>query len=92
MSRKTCPWASSWRVIASGKRIEALAWCLKRANKVGFDATLDTALALAKLREQIRGFWHIKKESVVGVRVRWKVLMQPLQTPSVVVKREPLPA
>jgi indolepyruvate ferredoxin oxidoreductase len=61
------------------------------ANKVGFDATRDTALALAKLPEQIRGFGHIKEESVVGVRVRWNVLMQPLQTPPVMVKREPLP-
>jgi indolepyruvate ferredoxin oxidoreductase len=34
----------------------------------------DTALSLARLPEQIRGFGHVKEESVVSARVRWAAL------------------
>jgi indolepyruvate ferredoxin oxidoreductase len=35
---------------------------------------IDTALALAKLPEQIRGFGPVKEESVAAARVRWEAL------------------
>jgi indolepyruvate ferredoxin oxidoreductase len=38
----------------------------------------DTALSLARLPEQIRGFGHVKEESVVSARVRWGVLVKQL--------------
>jgi indolepyruvate ferredoxin oxidoreductase len=56
----------------------AMEQVMARIGEVGLEATRDTALALAKLPEQIRGFGHIKEESVVGVRVRWNVLAQQL--------------
>ena len=37
---------------------------------------LDTAVALAELPEQIRGFGHIKKRHVDAVRARWQELRQ----------------
>lgn len=44
-----------------------------------FDAIdFDTALSLARLPEQIRGFGHVKEESVVSVRVRWAALAKQL--------------
>ena len=53
---------------------------MARIGEIGFEATRDTVLALARLPEQIRGFGHIKEESVLGVRVRWKALVQKLAT------------
>ncbi|MET3391550.1 indolepyruvate ferredoxin oxidoreductase [Variovorax sp. 1140] len=38
----------------------------------------DTALSLARLPEQIRGFGHVKEESVVSARVRWAALAKQL--------------
>jgi len=44
-----------------------------------FDAIdFDTALSLARLPEQIRGFGHVKLESVVSARVRWDALAKQL--------------
>jgi len=44
-----------------------------------FDAVdFDTALSLARLPEQIRGFGHVKEESVVSARVRWAALAKQL--------------
>ena len=58
---------------------DAMENVMARVGEVGFDATRDTALALARLPEQISGFGHIKEESVVGVRVRWNALAQQLK-------------
>ena len=44
-----------------------------------FDAVdFDTALSLARLPEQIRGFGHVKLESVVSAKVRWAALVKQL--------------
>ena len=56
----------------------AMEQVMVRIVEAGLDATRDTALALARLPEQIRGFGHVKEESVLGVRVRWEVLAQKL--------------
>ena len=47
---------------------------LARFDRIDF----DTALSLARLPEQIRGFGHVKEESVVSARVRWGVLVKQL--------------
>ena len=47
---------------------------LARFDRIDF----DTALALARLPEQIRGFGHVKEESVVSARVRWSALEKQL--------------
>jgi indolepyruvate ferredoxin oxidoreductase len=49
---------------------------LARFDRVDY----DTALSLARLPEQIRGFGHVKEESVVSVRVRWAALVKQLDT------------
>jgi indolepyruvate ferredoxin oxidoreductase len=49
---------------------------LARFDRIDF----DTALSLARLPEQIRGFGHVKEESVVSARVRWGVLVKQLDT------------
>jgi indolepyruvate ferredoxin oxidoreductase len=50
----------------------------ERAARIDF----DTALALARLPEQIRGFGHVKEESVVSARVRWAALAKQLDAPA----------
>ena len=55
---------------------ESIEHVMVRVAEVGLDAARDTALELARLPEKIRGFGHIKEESVRGVRVRWEVLAQ----------------
>jgi indolepyruvate ferredoxin oxidoreductase len=50
----------------------------ERAERIDF----DTALALARLPEQIRGFGHVKEESVVSARVRWAALAKQLDAPA----------
>jgi len=52
-------------------QVELIVACL---DKVKF----ETALALAKLPEQIRGFGHVKEEAVVAVRARWEMLADSL--------------
>jgi indolepyruvate ferredoxin oxidoreductase len=56
----------------------AMEQVMLRMGEVGLDATRDVALALARLPGQIRGFGHVKQESVVGARVRWSALAQQL--------------
>jgi indolepyruvate ferredoxin oxidoreductase len=41
----------------------------------------DTAVALARLPEQIRGFGHVKQDSVAAARVRGEALLQRLDAP-----------
>jgi indolepyruvate ferredoxin oxidoreductase len=55
---------------------DAIESVLARIEQVGLDAVRVPALAMAKLPEQIRGFGHIKEESVVQARVRWHALAQ----------------
>jgi indolepyruvate ferredoxin oxidoreductase len=57
---------------------DAMEQAMARAGEVGLAATRDTALALARVPEQIRGFGHVKEESVVGARVRWAALARQL--------------
>jgi indolepyruvate ferredoxin oxidoreductase len=52
----------------------------------------DTALSLARLPEQIRGFGHVKEESVVSARVRWGVLVKQLDAAPVAQARTPAQA
>jgi indolepyruvate ferredoxin oxidoreductase len=66
---------------------------LARIEQVGLDAVLDTGVALARLPEQIRGYGHVKEESLVQARVRWSKLMQALRgARRVAVGREVVPA
>ncbi|MFM9926225.1 indolepyruvate ferredoxin oxidoreductase family protein [Variovorax sp. H27-G14] len=51
---------------------------LARFERIDF----DTALSLARLPEQIRGFGHVKEESVVTARVRWGALVKQLDAAS----------
>lgn len=48
---------------------------LARFDRIDF----DTALSLARLPEQIRGFGYVKEESVVAARVRWQALAKQLE-------------
>jgi indolepyruvate ferredoxin oxidoreductase len=59
-----------------------------------FDAIdFDTALSLARLPEQIRGFGHVKEESVVAARVRWEDLTGKLtRSPASAAAQRALPA
>jgi indolepyruvate ferredoxin oxidoreductase len=56
----------------------AIEQVLARIGETGLEPTRATALAIARLPEQIRGYGHVKQESVVGTRVRWNLLMQRL--------------
>jgi indolepyruvate ferredoxin oxidoreductase len=51
---------------------------LARIGALGINATRETALAIARLPEQIRGYGHVKAESVAGARVRWARLLEQL--------------
>ena len=55
---------------------------IARIGEVGLETARDTALALARLPEQIRGFGHIKEESVAGARVRREELTRQLTVTS----------
>uniref|UniRef100_UPI003137B8C3 DUF6537 domain-containing protein n=1 Tax=Variovorax sp. YR752 TaxID=1884383 RepID=UPI003137B8C3 len=63
---------------------------LARFERIDF----DTALSLARLPEQIRGFGHVKEESIVSARVRWEMLRGQLDTgaPARAVRAEPMAA
>ncbi len=52
---------------------------LDRLAQAPFDAVIDTAVAVARVPEQIRGYGHVKDESIVQARVRWGALMEALQ-------------
>jgi indolepyruvate ferredoxin oxidoreductase len=52
----------------------------------------DTALSLARLPEQIRGFGHVKEESVVSARVRWGALVKQLDAAPAAQARAPAQA
>ena len=41
---------------------------------------LESALAIAKLPEQIRGYGHVWEESLVAAQVRWRILEESLLT------------
>ncbi|SCK19106.1 indolepyruvate ferredoxin oxidoreductase [Variovorax sp. HW608] len=51
------------------------------------EVDFNTALALAKLPEQISGFGHVKEENLVAARVRWATLAKDLEARKV----SPLP-
>ena len=53
---------------------------LARVDELGFAPVKDTALALARLPEQIRGFGHVKEASVVASAVRREKLLEALAT------------
>jgi len=63
---------------------------LARFERIDF----DTALSLARLPEQIRGFGHVKEESIVSARVRWEMLRGQLDSaaPARAVRPEPVAA
>jgi indolepyruvate ferredoxin oxidoreductase len=56
----------------------AIEQVMARIGEVGLDAARETALAIARLPEQIRGFGHVKENCLVSVRARWKVLAHQL--------------
>lgn len=65
---------------------------LARIEQVGLDAVRDTGIALARLPEQIRGYGHVKEESLVQARVRGSKLAQELRgTREVRAGREAVP-
>lgn len=55
---------------------------IARIETEGWDSARDFALAIARLPEQIRGYGHVKAESIIAARVRWTSLMQQLSTVS----------
>ncbi|MCY1527683.1 hypothetical protein D9M68_627570 [compost metagenome] len=63
---------------------------LARFERIDF----DTALSLARLPEQIRGFGHVKEESIVSARVRWEMLRGQLDAgaPARAARAEPVAA
>jgi len=63
---------------------------LARFERIDF----DTALSLARLPEQIRGFGHVKEESIVSARVRWETLRGQLDAvaPARAARAEPVAA
>ncbi|CAN5817724.1 indolepyruvate ferredoxin oxidoreductase family protein [soil metagenome] len=67
---------------------EAMEQVMSRFEQADPDDVRATALAIARLPEQIRGFGHVKLESVVATRVRWDELMAQLRVAPDVVRRE----
>ena len=52
---------------------------LIRIERHGFEAVRVPGLAIAKLPEQIRGYGHVKAESIVVARARWATLARELE-------------
>ena len=72
------PFGRSWERRMERQLIEDYRRSIEDLVERWSDIDFDAALALARLPEQIRGYGHVKQESMVAARVRWQALEQQL--------------